>query len=75
MGCDEVSPADDEPRDKRSTPFSLALAALVSWPATLRMLTVILAVIIVLAVITLLAVWLLPIDVSVGPVQVTGRTG
>jgi hypothetical protein len=67
--------SDGEPRDERSPVIRLALAALVSWAATLRLLTILLTVLVVLATIALLAVLLLPIDIEIGPLHLTRRSG
>lgn len=71
--CDEVPSSHDEPRDERSTVTRLALAALVSWERTFRLLVLIGVLSVVLVGLVLLAMWLLPIDISLGPLQITRR--
>jgi hypothetical protein len=71
--CDEVPLPHDEPHDERSGVIRLALAALVSWPRTLRFLTITGVLLAVVTSVVVTTVWLLPIDVAVGPIEIGRR--
>jgi hypothetical protein len=75
--CDEPLVSHDEPHDERSTVISLALAALVtslmSWARVVRFLVIVTVLVAVTTGAVLLVAWLVPGDVTIGPVRIIHR--
>jgi hypothetical protein len=67
--CDDQSLTNDEPCDERHALTRLADRIVTSWANTTRLLVVLTVLIVLLTA----ALWLLPVDVRIGPFQIIRR--
>jgi hypothetical protein len=67
--CDDQPPTRDEEQSERHTVTRLAYRIVTSWPNTARLL----AVIVVAFGLVIFGLWLLQVDVQVGPLRIMRR--